>query len=88
MDRIEPTFLYEVPGYQFVNRGCGDAGWSTSSQVAYRCAKCGDLMPADHKQCFNCTCDSMYLDYDYGRFGSRLGDDNILVYRKLHSRGA
>ena len=43
-------------------------------------------MSADHDDYFNCECGAMHLDIGYGRFGSRFGDRNILVYRKNAGR--
>jgi hypothetical protein len=40
-------------------------------------------MHASHEDYFHCECGAMFLDWDYGRFGSRLGDDAILVYRRV-----
>ena len=39
-------------------------------------------MPADHGDHYGCECGAMRLDIDSGRFGSQLGDENILVYRR------
>jgi hypothetical protein len=41
------------------------------------------MMPADIDDYFNCECGDMHLDWDMFRFGSRMGDKNILVYRRL-----
>jgi len=84
MDQIEPSFAYEIDDYEYIGRGPGSTGWSRSSSIAYRCVKCGTLMPADYDDYFNCNCGAMRLDIDYGRFGSTFGDNNILVYRKRH----
>jgi hypothetical protein len=35
-----------------------------------------------HASNYACDCGAMYLDADAGRFGSRLGDENVLVYRR------
>jgi hypothetical protein len=39
-------------------------------------------MRADHDDYFTCTCGALHLDIDAGRFGSRFGDANILVYQR------
>ena len=39
-------------------------------------------MSAAHDDYFACRCGAMRLDIDAGRFGSRQGDENILVYRR------
>ena len=85
MDRIEPTFGYDVEGYVFIGRGCGPSGWPRAASLAYRCAKCGDMMAADLSRTFSCRCGAMHLDDGYGRFGSDHGDDNVLVYRKVNA---
>jgi hypothetical protein len=84
MSRIEPEFSYDRSGYDYIGRGPGGggSGWSRSPSVAYRCVKCGDVMRADCADFFACACGAMRLDIDSGRFGSRLGDENILVYKK------
>jgi hypothetical protein len=85
MERIEPSFPYELAGYRYLGRGPSATGWSRSPTLAYRCLQCGDLMPADQADYFTCHCGAMHLDIDAGRFGSRLGDGNILVYERTHS---
>jgi hypothetical protein len=42
-------------------------------------------MDASHDDYFTCECGAMNLDRDAGRFGSLLGDDGILVYRRVDS---
>jgi len=79
---MEPTFPYELAGYRYLGRGPDATGWSRSSARAYRCVRCGDVMPGDHADYFECRCGAMALDYGYSRFGSDLGDQNILVYEK------
>jgi hypothetical protein len=80
---IQPKFEIEVKGYQFVRRGCDKSGWSTRSDIYYRCANCGGFMKGSLRESYQCDCKAMSLDFDFGRFGSRYGDDNILTYRKL-----
>jgi len=84
---IEPEFSYELEGFKYLGRGPSvigtGGGWSRSSALIYRCAKCGGIMPANHNDYFNCSCGAMHLDIDYGRFGSNFGDNNILVYEKI-----
>ena len=86
MKTIDPSFPYELANYEYIGRGPGDTGWSRSPTLAYRCVKCGDLMPADYEDYFDCRCGAMNLDIGYGRFGSTLGDNNILVYQKRDIR--
>jgi hypothetical protein len=85
-DLITPSFSIEETGYCFLGRG-PDAtgpslGWNNDNSIYYRCVKCGSFMLSTINEGFNCECGCMNLDIDAGRFGSRLGDDNILVYRK------
>jgi hypothetical protein len=86
MDMMEPEFPYELDGYKFVGRGPGKSGWSTSPDLIYRCVKCGDWMRANGSEYFHCKCGAMSLDVDYGRFGSSLGDKNILTYEKTRTK--
>lgn len=82
---IKPEFQIEETGLQYIGRGprsSGAEGWCRSSDIFYRCASCGSFMKASINDYFNCECGAMHLDIDCGRFGSRFGDDNILVYRK------
>jgi hypothetical protein len=81
---IEPKFPLELPGWDFVGRdweGISDEGWPASPSVAYRCAACGVAMRGDQREPFECRCGAMVLDPVAGRFGSKHGDRNILVYR-------
>jgi hypothetical protein len=80
---IEPKFDHQLKGYRYLGRGPSESWWSRSSKLIYRCVECGDVMKADHNDYFNCSCGSLHLDIDYGRFGSDLGDNNILVYEKI-----
>jgi hypothetical protein len=73
---IEPNFEIEVEGFKYQGRGCGSSGWSTGTNIYYRCAKCGSFMQASINDYFNCECGAMHLDIDYGRFGSRYGEEN------------
>jgi hypothetical protein len=86
---IEPEFEYELKGFKYLGRGPSVSrargGWSRSSAIIYRCAECGDIMNANHNDYFNCTCGAIHLDIDYGRFGSKYGYNNILVYEKIKS---
>lgn len=85
-DIIQPNFPIEIDGYEYLGRGStavdGSPGWSRKKGIAYRCANCGSLMPASFNDYYSCKCKAMFLDIDAGRFGSRYGDQNILVYRK------
>ena len=80
----EPAEGIELANHEFVGRGpdCGSGGWSRSEGLIYRCAMCGTPMPAQHRGDFICECGAMLLDFDAGRFGSRHGDQNILVYKR------
>ncbi len=83
---IEPDFDLEINGLNFLGRSSkatGESlGWSRNEKIFYRCAKCGDLMNASNNDYWNCKCGAIHLDIDAGRFGSKFGDDNILVYKK------
>ena len=83
--QFEPPDGMQLAGHQFVGRGPdgGTGGWTRANRLIYRCAKCGTLMPAEHGDDFQCACGAMLLDGDAGRFGSRYGDENILVYRRV-----
>lgn len=84
---IEPTFEIHVAGYQYLGRGpkvFGDPSgrWMGGNGIFYRCANCGSFMSASAMEYSYCQCRAMSLDVDASRFGSRYGDDNILVYRQ------
>src|SRR5262249_59010098 len=81
---LDPPQGYQVEGYNYLGRGSGGGGWTRRPNFSYRCAKCGDMMQASHKDYFNCTCNAMHLDKDAGRFGSQFGDRNILRYQKIN----
>ena len=84
---VLPPDGMEANGYTFLGRGPGasgqSGGWSRSPDLFLRCASCGDFMQASRNDYFTCSCSAMHLDFHGGRFGSRLGDQNILVYRRL-----
>ena len=85
--KIKPDFDLNLNGYEYLGRGSNALGififgWSTNENILYRCAKCGSSMIASHNNYWNCSCGAVHLDYDAGRFGSKYGDKNILVYKK------
>jgi hypothetical protein len=86
-DEIEPNFELQVDGFVFLGRGStcvdGTPGWKRDSRLFYRCVTCGTFMQASTNDYFNCDCKAMSLDIDAGRFGSRYGDINILVYKVI-----
>ena len=87
-DLLEPPSGLLVEGHDFLGRGpnvAGSTGWSRDAGLSYRCGRCGSLMPADHASNYACACRATYLDADAGRFASRLGDENVLVYRRLET---
>jgi len=80
---IEPSFGYQLDGYNYLGRGSGGGGWSRRPDLYYRCAQCGDMMQASFDDYFSCNCKAMHVDIDAGRFGSQYGDQNILRYEKV-----
>jgi len=84
MEQITPEFELDLDGFRLLGRGsaaAGGLGWSRNPFFSYRCASCGGVMQADHEADFNCDCGAMSLEAGTSRFGSSLGDDNILVYQ-------
>lgn len=85
---IAPSFPIELPGYTFLGR-CPEAtnsssgGWKRTERLFFRCVECGTLMPSIMKDYWDCACGAMSLDAAAGRFGSRHGDQNVLVYERL-----
>lgn len=84
---INPTLDLQVPGFILVGRGCSSSGWSRNPETSYRCAERGSVVSATQDDFFECAFGALFLDVDYHRFGSRLGDHNILVYSKSSSSG-
>ncbi len=85
----EPGRGIDSPGFDYLGRGPAavgtSPGWVGIPGLHYRCANCGDWMSASRRDSFTCTCNGMHLDVDVGRFGSRLGEGNVLVYREVVS---
>ena len=85
-EMIEPQFETNITGFNYKGRGpsaTGSAeGWSKNKLLYFVCAKCGSMMPSIIDTYFTCECDAMHHDLDAFRFGSTLGDNNILVYEK------
>lgn len=86
IETIEPKFNIEIKGLKFLGRGSKasgtGAGWSRSKDIIYKCVVCGSEMSASHNDYWNCKCGAIHLDIHAGRFGSKYGDGNILVYAK------
>jgi len=78
---------YEGFKYKYLGNGCkatgAEAGWRMSPELYFKCVDCGYLMNGDTLQDDLCKCGKLYKDIGMGRFGSRLGDDAIEVYRKV-----
>ena len=81
---LEPESGIEVKGYNFKGRGPSATGnkngWRKSESLYFRCAKCGSMIPSIINDYYTCECCAMHHDLDAFRFGSTLGDKNILVY--------
>jgi rubrerythrin len=84
---MKNVLVYNNEKYEHLGNGCKATGasnvWRMSSEIYFRCVDCGYLMNGNPKMSDNCPCNSLYKDSDYGRFGSKHGDDSIEVYRKL-----
>ena len=85
--QVEPPFDIALTGYRFLGRGpeaTGSGGdWHRSERLFFRCIKCGTMMPSMQRTNWQCPCESMFVDVDYGRFGSGFGDMNVLVYEQI-----
>jgi hypothetical protein len=84
---IEPKFDLKLDGLSYLGRGpeaTGEKyGWSRNPKYHYRCVECGDSMNASNGEYWNCNCGAMNFDKDAGRFGSRHGYMNILIYERV-----
>jgi hypothetical protein len=82
---VEPPDGLALSGHEFLGRGpwLDESGrnWSRLPSLVFRCARCGAHIRGDHATTYWCQCGAMHLDSDMFRFGSTLGDANILVYR-------
>lgn len=80
-----PQSGYRLAGHKYLGRGPeatgAGGGWYLTGH-AFRCARCGDFIPVGVVDYFACRCKALTMDPDYCRLGSRLGDANILVYRR------
>lgn len=80
---FEMIIVHDGIKYKLIRRGCGASGWRMSPNIYYRCIECGYLMNGDPNKDDACTCGKLHKDNGMGRFGSRLGDSAIEVYRKI-----
>lgn len=46
------------------------------------CPTCGAMLSLDPAQTASCPCGVLYKDADAGRFGCKLGDEHIRIYRR------
>lgn len=73
--------------YEYLGNGCkatgADSGWIMSKELYFKCIGCGYFMNGYGRKSDRCPCGNLTKDSDYGRFGSRHGDDSIEVYRKV-----
>jgi hypothetical protein len=84
MGLLVPSTGLRLAGHVFLGRGPEATGRSNAWRLrghAFRCARCGGVMPADQRGYFDCPCGAFHVDWDMLRIGSQLGDANILVYR-------
>jgi hypothetical protein len=85
---IEPTFDVALEGFAYIGRGPNPynnmSGWIAGEEIFYRCVKCGNVVKSTVGRYENyiCACGAMQMDCDWGRTGSKYGDNNILVYEK------
>lgn len=56
-------------------------GWAMDRDLCFRRTECAYLMMGDPFAYDECYCGALHRDVDAARFGSRLGDDGIEVYR-------
>ena len=87
MELLTPTDGIQLADHWFLGRGPTATGgnyWSLAGH-AFRCARCGDIIPIGRMDNCSCSCGALFMDADYCRLGSQLGDENILVYRSAHS---
>jgi hypothetical protein len=79
------------PGYELRSVGFGPSatggigGWAMSDALYARCPQCGDFMSLGHVEVETCSCGTLFKDV--ARFGSRLGDDSIEIFRAVPTRG-
>lgn len=84
MEQIEPSFDTGLDGHRLLGSGSaatGGVGWSGNAFLSYRCARCGAVMRADRSEDFACDCGAMTYHAGTRKFGSTLGDHNIMVYQ-------
>jgi hypothetical protein len=76
----------DVPGFTYLGNGpaaTGEGpGWRMSPDLYARCPRCGELLPLDPSHGASCSCRTLYLDADAGRFGCGDGDAAVAIYRK------
>lgn len=53
-----------------------------NKELYFYCKECNYLMCADPSEYDVCYCGAMSKDIDYGRFGSKYGDNEIAVYKR------
>ena len=76
------TIIFDGNEYEYIRNGCGKTGWLMSPDIYYRCVDCGYVMCGNPNEDDCCTCGKLTKDSGMGRFGSRLGDNAIEVYRR------
>jgi len=73
--------------YKYIGNGPAatgaERGWAMSVDIFFRCVSCGYIMSGDPCVDECCHCGKLSKDTGFGRFGSRLGDDAIEVYRGI-----
>jgi len=83
---IEPNFQTNINGFVYKGRGPNATGnnssWNRKNELYFVCANCGSMMHSKTNSYFTCECGAMHYDLDAFRFGSKYGDENILVYEK------
>ena len=84
---FDKTLEYEGFQYKYLGTGCkatgADLGWNMSPELYFRCIDCGYFMNGDSTQDDSCPCGKLHKDSGFGRFGSKLGDDAIEVYKRI-----
>jgi len=75
-----------MPGDSFELLGYGPAatgseyGWRMRADLYAKCPRCSEMLTLDPAKSAGCSCGSLWLDAEAGRFGSSMGDAAIEIY--------
>lgn len=77
----EYDMVYVGNGPRATQNDYSSKGWRMASDLYAKCIKCNYYMSLSKEDDEDCFCRTLHKEYSWGRFGSKLGDLSIEIYK-------